>query len=84
MLFYFTFYNDGGVAGGGGVIPIPIPTNITTIIKALIFIIIKIQQQNYQWVAATTGHRSVTLLLFGVIPYRVIPYRVIPYPPRVY
>ena len=45
----------GRGGGGGGGKRIPIPTNITTIIKALIFIIIIIQQQSYQWVAGHDG-----------------------------
>ena len=50
---FLLFTTIGG--GGGGLIPIPIPTNITTIIKALIFIIIIIQQQSYRVVAGHDG-----------------------------
>ena len=50
--FILLLQRRGGVRG---VIPIPIPTNITTIIKALIFIIIIRKQQSYQWVAGHDG-----------------------------
>ena len=47
-------YNDGKYLIGG-YLSGPIPTIITTTIKALIFIIIIIQQQSYQWVAGHDG-----------------------------
>ena len=52
--FYFTFLQRREVPYRG--VPYRgVPTNITTIIKALIFIIIIIQQQSYQWVAGHDG-----------------------------